>query len=108
MNRARQSRRYDASMRRLLDAVDDALHDIGASGIRWPDDDLARASMAFSFFSYGEDLTVEVFDDGEVTVESVNSFPLQLYDWGKNAKNCRRLLDAIDDRLEDDRPRKRR
>jgi hypothetical protein len=102
------SRQYDASWRRLVDAVDDALHDIGASGVRWPDDDLARAGMGFSFLSYGENLTVEVSDDGEVTVESENSFPLQLVDWGKNARNCRRLLDAIDDRLEGDRPRKRR
>ena len=83
------------------------LHDIGASGVRWPDDDLARASMGFSFWSYGEGLTVEVFDDGEVAVESACSFPLQLVDWGKNARNCRRLLDAIDDRL-DNRPRWRR
>src|SRR5262249_28837379 len=101
-------RRYDASMGRLLDAVDAALEDIGASGIRWPDDDLARASMGFSFGSYGEDLTVEVFDDGEVTIESVTSFPLQLFDWGKNARNCRALLDATDDGLDADRPRKRR
>lgn len=107
MNRAKQSRRYDVSWTRLVDAVDAALDDIGASGIRWPDDDLARASMGFSFFSYGEDLTVEVSDGGGVTVESVCRFPLQLVDWGKNARNCRRLLDAIDDRLDDDRRRRR-
>lgn len=108
MLRSKRSRRYDASWNRLLDAVDAALEDIGASGIRWPDEDLARASMGFSLFSYGEDLTVEVFDDGEVTVASECSFPLQLIDWGKNSRNCRRLLDAIDDRLDADRPRRRR
>jgi hypothetical protein len=108
VTRVKQSRVYDASWHRLLDAVDAALEDIGASGIRWPDEDLARASMGFSFWSYGEDLTVEVFDDGEVTVRSECSFPLQWIDWGKNARNCRRLLDAIDDRLDDDRPRRRR
>ena len=108
MLRTTKSRVYDAPWRQLLDAVDAALEDIGAAGIRWPDDDFARASMGFSLWSYGEDLTVEVSDDGEVTVTSECSFPLQLVDWGKNSRNCRRLLDAIDDRLDDDRPRRRR
>ena len=102
MMSATKSRRFDAPRKRLLDAVDAALEDIGATGVRWSrDDTAARASMPMQFFvSYGENLTVEVFDDGEVEVRSEYAFPLQLFDFvGKNARNCRRLLDAISDQL---------
>ena len=104
MMSATKSRRFDAPRKRLLDAVDAALEDLGATGVRWSrDDTAARASMPMQFFvSYGENLTVEVFDDGEVEVRSEYAFPLQLFDFvGKNARNCRQLLDAIGDRLDD-------
>jgi hypothetical protein len=102
MRSATRARRFDAPRKRLLDAVDAALDDVGATGVRWSRD-TARASMPMRFFvSYGENLTVEVFDDGEVEVRSEYAFPLQLFDFvGKNARNCRQLLDAIEDRLED-------
>ena len=93
------TRRFDARMKRLLDVVDAALDD-GATGVRWSRDGFsARASMGFSFWSYGENLTVEVFEDGAVEVRSVCVFPLHLISWGKNTRNCRRLLDAVEDRL---------
>jgi hypothetical protein len=102
---ATKCRRFDAPRKRLLDAVDAALEDIGATGVRWSrDDSTVRASMPMQFFvSYGENLTVEVFDDGEVEVRSEYTFPLQLFDFvGKNARNCRQLLDAISDILNDE------
>lgn len=103
MTSATKYRRFDAPRKRLLEAVDAALEDIGATGVRWSrDDTTVRASMPMQFFvSYGENLTVEVFEDGEVEVRSEYAFPLQLFDFvGKNARNCRQLLDAIEDRLD--------
>ena len=104
MRSATKSRRFDAPRKRLLAAIDDALDDIGATGVRWSRDrTTVRAGMPMQFFvSYGENLTVEVFDDGEVEVKSEYAFPLQLFDFvSKNSRNCRNLLDAIEDRLED-------
>lgn len=104
MMTATKSRRFRAPMKRLLDAVDAALEDIGATNLRWSrDGHSVKAGMPFTFFiSYGENLDVHVYEDGEVEVTSRYAFPLQLFDWvGKNARNCKQLLDAIEDRLDE-------
>ena len=96
------TRRYRARMRDLQDAIDAGFDRIGATGVRWArGNQEVKASMGFSFWSYGEDMVVELFEDGEVEVRSNCSFPLQLIDWGKNSRNCRKLLDAVSEELDE-------
>ena len=103
-----QSRRFDATPEDLEEAVDRALDDIRASGVNWNRAATkVRASTEFSFWSYGENLTIELFEDGEVEIRSECMFPLQLFSWGKNGRNCRRFLDAVERNLER-RSRKKR
>ena len=99
--RFRDSATFDAGHQALIDAVDAALVDIGIRNARWSSDaTMVKASTGMNLWSWGENLTIYVDAAGNVDVQSQCSFPLQLIDWGKNRRNCNRLLDAVEQRLE--------
>jgi hypothetical protein len=105
---AEETRRYDLSPRDILHSVEDALYDL-----RWPHfrDDRFRVVASISgqmFVSYGEKVTVEIEREGWLRVRSECSFPLQWMDWGKNASNVRRFLNALEDVIDGGRPRRKR
>jgi hypothetical protein len=86
--------RYDASGGELLDAVDQALEELG-----WDADYTGPSSLSarvgVNFLSWGERVSINV-RDGKVRVRSECSLPTQCFDWGKNRQNVDRLLDCID------------
>lgn len=45
------------------------------------------ANTGFNFISFGETITVEIYSNSMVKVESKCSSPIQLVDWGKNKQN---------------------
>jgi hypothetical protein len=97
------------SPRELLDAVDDALCDLGW-GHRYLGDFEFTAGTGFSFFSYGEAIRIVVYEDSSVRIQSRCSWPLQWFDWGKNRTNINDLLFAIErcaDRIRRRRERRR-
>jgi hypothetical protein len=97
---AEDSEVFDAPFDDIADAIDAALDDIGASSVQWSRSGRSvTASKGINFWSWGENLTVEVSRSGEVWVRSECAFPLQIVDWGKNGRNCRALLDAVARRL---------
>jgi hypothetical protein len=58
----------------------------------------ARLYCGFSWWSYGENIKVQMAEiDGAVMVDVVSScvIPVQIEDWGKNAKNVHRFFAAI-------------
>jgi len=89
---------FDVPAEEIPGAVDRALREIGAKSIRWTRRQVT-ADMGWNFWSWGENLTIEISRSGEVRVRSQCSFPLQIVDWGKNGRNCKALLDAVARRL---------
>ncbi len=99
--------RFDCDTGELMDAIDDAIAELGWSGSqvdrwRW------KASTGMTFFSWGESITIEVERGGRVFVRSEYSFPLAWLDWGHNSSNVTRFLKRLDDLLGDRPPRRRR
>lgn len=56
------------------------------------------ASVSFNFWSYGEDITIQVTEPtpGRPSLTAVSSSKLALVDWGKNRANLRKLFAEID------------
>ena len=52
--------------------------------------------VPMSFPSWGECVTIEVVENSKLRVRSSCSWPLQCFDWGKNATNVRRLKLAFE------------
>ncbi len=93
------SRRFSASFQAVQTAVNGAMQDIGARSIRWSSDRQVSGKVCLNFRSWGEVIHATFDGDGNVWVRSVCAFPLQPFDWGRNADNCRRLLEFINARL---------
>jgi len=55
---------------------------------------LVQAAAGVSVWSWGERVTVQLHTDG-ATVTSTCAMPLQIVDWGKNARNVGALLAAL-------------
>lgn len=98
--RYKNSCRFNASPFILQNAVQGALNDLGAGSIAWSADDRqVTAKIGVNFSSWGENITAVIDPSGEVVVESACLFPLQIFDWGKNANNCHNFLEAVGRRL---------
>lgn len=53
------------------------------------------ATTSISFTSFGENITVEIFSDSMVKVESKSAVPFQLVDWGRNRKNVQTFFTQL-------------
>ena len=73
-----------------------ALEQLGFD-IRKYDDDrtLIVARTGFTMWSYGERITIQFSDDGNVAVKSECTMPTQLFSWGKNKQNVFRFLEQL-------------
>ena len=70
----------------LTNAVAEVFRRLGWSyQMTSPSQFTANASMSFT--SWGENITVEIFQNSLVKVESKCAMPFQLVDWGKNKEN---------------------
>jgi hypothetical protein len=93
------SLRFSAPLPTILEAIDRTLRDLGAKSIRWSDDRRrVSAKTRASIWSWGEQLTVDADESGEVRVTSICRF--QLIDWGKNAQNCSKFFQCLSNHLE--------
>ncbi len=73
---------------------------LGVKWLAWSDDKRRLAArIGANMWSWGEWLMATLADAGHVHIESVCRLPTQAIDWGKNARNCRRFLAAVSDRL---------
>ena len=76
----------------VIDAVEDALLRLG-----WGftlHDGLFYASRTISWWSWGEEITIDCNQRGYVVVESRSSLP-QVIDWGKNRRNTEAFFGAL-------------
>ncbi len=84
----------------LVNAVHATLIETCRKTPSWtPDGNRAILTTGYNFWSYGEVINVYVQPSGEVIVNSECSFPLQLFDWGVNKRNCTRILAGVANRL---------
>ena len=83
-----ESRVYHYQQHELIMVTRSALDDLG-----WQYEPLSNcvflARVPVNFMSWGEKLKVEISPDGSVAAESKCSYPLQAFDWGKNAENIK-------------------
>lgn len=80
----------------LASALNDALRRVGAQNVDWSlDHRTVSARVGLNIWSWGERLSCAIDPSGQVHVQSACVLWTQIFDWGKNAKNCRRLLEAI-------------
>ena len=57
--------------------------------------DLITATASVNLSSWGETVSVEFPPGGGLTITSRCSLPTQCFDWGKNKRNVRRLIEAL-------------
>lgn len=87
---------FDASPADLQRAAHAALVETGILSPWWsPDGRVASGTTDVNLASWGESITVTLLDGGDVQVRSECAMPTQLVDWGRNAKNCRAVLDRL-------------
>lgn len=99
------SRLFCYSATALVPAVEGALRDVGANSIEWSSDHRSvSAWLGANLWSWGERLDVAIEESGKIRVTSTCRFPLQMLDWGKNADNCRKLLESVASRLATEGP----
>lgn len=70
----------------LANAIVAVFNQLGWS-YRMPSSYQFSANTGFNFFSFGETITVEIYSDSMIKVESKCNSPIQLVDWGKNKQN---------------------
>ncbi len=51
--------------------------------------------VPFSLLSYGEDLTITIYQDGTIHAASKGIFVLQWFDWGKNRSNVNKFFTQL-------------
>jgi hypothetical protein len=85
-------RQFPGTRDQLIQASQEAAQRSGFK-IRQADPATGRleARAGFSFWSYGENISVQA-GDGTVDVRSECLFPTQLVDWGKNKRNVNRFF----------------
>jgi|TARA_B100000959_G_C14754013_1_gene530433 hypothetical protein len=83
----------------LYQAVPMALNQLGW---KWHNttSSIFTASASFNLASYGEDITIDITHSPVVTVSSKCTFPLQCFDWGKNAKNVSAFFSSLNSQLQ--------
>jgi hypothetical protein len=93
--RAEESRRYDIHYDNLSQAVANAL---AASGWKYYVHTPYQfgAETKLNFWSWGETMSFLIYQDGTVSAQSKCSFPVQLFDWGKNKRNLGRFFQLLD------------
>ncbi len=97
--------RYNATEAELLNAVEQALEELGWRYERaGPVSFTAKLSVNWS--SWGERLTVRVRRDGVVEVHSACRLITQCLDWGRNQENVDTFLDRLGRVLARDDPRR--
>ena len=53
------------------------------------------ANIPMGIWSYGERLTVSIYQDGTLEVRSACVWPMQIFDWGKNERNIDKLIQNL-------------
>ena len=57
------------------------------------------ASVSAGLMSYGETVDINLATPGMIYVSSKCSFPLQMFDWGKNARNIAMFIGRLNHQL---------
>lgn len=89
--------RHGAELHAVRAAVYAALEDLGWRS-RQIDNDRLGATVGPSLASWGERVEVSLATPGVLSVRSRGLNPLQIFDWGKNAKNVRAFIDVFEAR----------
>ena len=98
-------RQFPGTRDQLIQAGQEAVRRSGFR-IRQADPAAGRleARAGFSFWSYGENVWVQVGDGSTVDVRSECIWPTQLVDWGKNKRNVNRFFGHLAALLSEGQP----
>jgi hypothetical protein len=92
----KEEKSYSKSIENLDDLIRRALMKAGFSKVGYNDDfKMFYASAGFSFWSYGEDITVKITEH-TVHFSSVCILPVQVLSWGKNKRNSTKFFKELD------------
>ena len=72
-----------------------ALQYMGWSGAGTPDGAQFRVSTGFSWWSWGENVTVFRVAADRISVRSECAMPTQMFDWGRNEANVRKFFATL-------------
>ena len=93
----------NASQAQLAQAVPAVL-----DSLRWKGHQVSptsfSASAGIGLFSWGENITIDIFSPNRIQVTSKCSWPLQCLDWGKNERNTRTFLNQLSSLLSQPQP----
>ena len=76
-------------------AIDYAFELLGWNVLR-ADRETFEARVPMSGLSWGERIRVSIAEPGRIEVRSVCSYPLQLFDWGKNRRNVAQFIELFE------------
>lgn len=96
-NNHKAQRRFKGSSDDILAALRYALRRISRKDVIWSDRRITF-SVPMSWWSWGERVTIDLENDGNVRVFSECVF--QLHDWGKNKRNAEGILDWMEEYFE--------
>jgi hypothetical protein len=96
-NNHKTQRQFKGSSDDVLAAVRYALRRTSRKEVQRSDKRITF-SVPMSWWSWGERVTIDLENDGNVTVFS--KCVCQLYDWGKNQRNAEEILDWMEEYFE--------
>lgn len=92
--RAQEARRYNLHHDQLRHAVAQALQVLGWRFSEYPYYQF-NVAIGLSLSSWGEHVTINIYQDGTISIYSECIMPLQCFDWGKNKKNVFRFFNQL-------------
>ena len=98
--KAEDARTFEVGQDTLRKAVRYALLRIGAVVVSQDSNDMIIARLPLSWCSFGEKTEIRLGEGGRVSAVSTSTWPLTLFDWGKNRRNVYFFFEWISDFIE--------
>jgi hypothetical protein len=91
-----ETKKFDKSALDLFDLSVKALDKCSFRVVKTDKDNKKiLATVGISFASWGENISVEIDDDANLSIVSKLAFPLQIIDWGKNRQNVNKFFTEL-------------
>jgi hypothetical protein len=91
-----ETRNFSADKEKLMYNAKLAMYSNGfAVHYEDPKTGFLMGKSGMSLFSWGENMTVTIEDNGNVTIKSESAMPTQLIDWGRNKKMVHKIFASL-------------
>ena len=91
-----ESKKYESSQNELMQSAKIALEkcNFKVKSINENEGQIT-AKTKLSWWSWTENNNLKIEEDGTVSMKSKSSFPLQIFDWGKNKRNVKSFFNEL-------------